>query len=284
LEWNFGDLPESIFVEEVGGAPLLAFPGLEAQGESVGIRLFRKSEEAGASTRQGVRKLVDLGLSRDLVGLRKEFLNVASNLGAPKRESVVFRGGLQQLGAQLQKVAPPLSPELFQEAAVLRLLEHAFEWAPVYPLTQARFAAFLETGRRALPALAYQLAELVRQVLVLKETIKAGAKRYPGLEADLERLVSPDFLAHTPFERLQHLPRYLKAIQVRAERAVLKPAKDAEKAVQLAVFDGWRNRVPKAGQARFRWLLEEFRVSLFAQELGTSESVSEAKLKALGGW
>jgi ATP-dependent helicase HrpA len=108
--------------------------------------------------------------------------------------------------------------------------------------------------------------------------------RYPGLERDLERLVSPDFLVHTPFERLQHLPRYLKAIQVRAERAVLKPAKDAEKAVQLAVFDGWRTRVPTAGHARFRWLLEEFRVSLFAQELGTSESVSEAKLKALGGW
>ncbi len=284
LEWSFGDLPDSIFVEEMGGAPLLAYPGLEAQGESVGVRLFRKSEEAGAASQRGIRKLVDLGLSRDLVGLRKELLNVARNLSAPKRETVVFRGGLQQLGAQLQKVAPPFSPEAFQEAAVQRLLEHAFVWAPVYPLEQARFASFLEEGRRALPGLAYQLAESVRQILALKEGIKAGAKRYPGMEGDLERLVPADFLEQTPFARLQHLPRYLKAIQVRAERAALKPAKDAEKGVQLAAFDGWRTRVPKAAHGRFRWLLEEFRVSLFAQELGTSESVSEAKLKALGGW
>ena len=132
--------------------------------------------------------------------------------------------------------------------------------------------------------MAYQLAESVRQILALKEGIKAGAKRYPGMEGDLERLVPADFLEQTPFARLQHLPRYLKAIQVRAERAALKPAKDAEKGVQLAAFDGWRTRVPKAAHGRFRWLLEEFRVSLFAQELGTSESVSEAKLKALGGW
>jgi ATP-dependent helicase HrpA len=143
---------------------------------------------------------------------------------------------------------------------------------------------FLDTGRRALPGLVYQLSETVRQIVALKESISASAKKYPGLEGDLERLFPRNFLEHTPFECLQQLPRYFKAIQIRAERAGLKPAKDAEKAEQLALFKDWRSRVPLGEQERFRWLLEEFRVSLFAQELGTSEKVSAAKLKSLGNW
>jgi ATP-dependent helicase HrpA len=97
-------------------------------------------------------------------------------------------------------------------------------------------------------------------------------------------LVPARFLARTPFARLEHLVRYLRAVQIRAERAVLKPAKDAERALQIAHFKGWENKVPPAGHERFRWLLEEFRVSVFAQELGTAESVSAAKLKSLGQW
>jgi ATP-dependent helicase HrpA len=76
------------------------------------------------------------------------------------------------------------------------------------------------------------------------------------------------------------LPRYLKAVQIRAERALHNPAKDAEKATQLLPFEGWHKRVPTSSHETFRWLLEEFRVSLFAQELGTAESVSAQKLKS----
>ena len=97
----------------------------------------------------------------------------------------------------------------------------------------------------------------------------------------MERLVPANLLEHTPFAQLQHLPRYLKAVQVRAERAVLKPAKDAERAAQISQFQDWRKRVAPERREVFRWLLEEFRVSLFAQELGTAESVSAARLNAL---
>jgi ATP-dependent helicase HrpA len=282
--WTFGDLPESVFVEEVGGAPLLAFPGIESAGESVSIRLYRKQGEAAAATRGGVRKLVELGVARDLVGLRKELLQTARRLQAPNRDSGAIKGGFQALGQQLQKAVPAYSPEAFQEAGVQRLLEAAFVWEPVHPLSSARFVEFLEKGRRLLPGLAYQLGEFARQILAAKEVLKGMQKPYPGMSVDLQRLVSDDFVNHTPFERLQHLPRYLRAMQVRAERAALKPVKDAEKAAQLAEFEGWRSKVAKADHERFRWLLEEFRVSLFAQELGTAESVSSTKLKALGSW
>ena len=166
-------------------------------------------------------------------------------------------------------------------AALRRLVEHAFDWTPVHPLELRRFEVFLEHGRRALPGLAYQLAEWTRQVLVQKEALQSFPKRYKGMEADVERLVPGNLPEHTPFAQFQHLPRYLKAIQIRAERAVLKPAKDAEKAAQIVPFQDWRKRIAPAQREAFRWLLEEFRVSLFAQELGTAESVSAARLSAL---
>ena len=64
----------------------------------------------------------------------------------------------------------------------------------------------------------------------------------------------------------------------------MNPAKDAEKARLLGEFEGWEGRVPASSQAAFRWLLEEYRVSVFAQELGTAQPVSAPRLRALGGW
>jgi ATP-dependent helicase HrpA len=111
--------------------------------------------------------------------------------------------------------------------------------------------------------------------------VLAASKRYPGLEQDAHRLTPPDFLARTPHARLPHLSRYLRAMQIRGERAWLSPAKDAEKAKHLAPFHDWEKRVPAARREAFRWMLEEFRVSIFAQELGTAEPVSAQRLKAL---
>ncbi len=132
-----------------------------------------------------------------------------------------------------------------------------------------------------MPAFTYQLGEWTRQILALREAILASPRRYAGLEQDLQRLVPPDFLARTPYLRLPHLHRYLRAVQIRADRAALNAAKDVEKARQLAPFANWRERVPAARHEEFRWMLEEFRVSLFAQELGTPQPVSALRLKKL---
>jgi ATP-dependent helicase HrpA len=214
------------------------------------------------------------------VDLSKELLNAARKMQAPKREGRTLANPFQQLG--MVGVATPgaCTPEAFQAAALRRLMEHAFDWTPVHPLEFRRFEVFLENGRRALPGLAYQLAEQTRQILMQKEGLLSFPKRYEGMEMDVERLVPGNLPEHTPFAQLQHIPRYLKAIQIRAERAVLKPSKDAEKAAQTSPFQDWRKRVVPEHREAFRWLLEEFRVSLFAQELGTAESVSAAKLSA----
>ena len=147
----------------------------------------------------------------------------------------------------------------------------------------------VEAARRELPMIARRVSELTAQILGLRQRILASDKRYPGIEADLQRLVPADFLAHTPHTQLAHLPRYLRAVQLRAERASISPlylTKDAEKAKPLAPFlpgGELEKSVPKENHETYRWLLEEFRVSLFAQELGTPMPVSAQRLKALCG-
>ena len=177
--------------------------------------------------------------------------------------------------------ASSTSPELLQKSAYQHLTEHTLRFAPVFPLTEARFIAMAEKARRDLPGLAYQLSEWIKQLFDLRQKILASPKRYPGLERDLDRLAGGDFPATTPHARMPHIVRYLKAVQIRAERAAVSPAKDAEKGKQLAPFTSWEARVAAPNREAFRWMLEEFRVSLFAQELGTAQPASAARLKAL---
>ena len=123
-----------------------------------------------------------------------------------------------------------------------------------------------------------------RQLLALRQTILANSKRYPAMEYDVQRILPANFLARTPYTQVPHLMRYLKAVQVRAERAAINPAKDQEKSRQLTPFGDWETRVPREKRDAFRWLLEEFRVSLFAQELGTAQPASAQRLRELGGY
>jgi ATP-dependent helicase HrpA len=282
--WSFGDLPESILVEDVGGASLFAYPGLELREDAVNVRLFRKREDAESASLAGVRRLAELAMARDLARLWKELSGLARHIPNAAKQGGSFHDALQQMSAKLNTPATAfITADILQKTAYEHLLAHSLTLAPVFPLTAARFQALTEAAHRNLPALTYQVGEWVRQLLALRQAVLAGPKRYGGLEQDVARLLPADFLARTPHPRLPHLHRYLRAVQVRAERASLNPAKDAEKAQQLAPFRDWEKRVPAENREPFRWLLEEFRISLFAQELGTAQPVSAQRLKALGG-
>src|SRR5690606_33914336 len=108
---------------------------------------------------------------------------------------------------------------------------------------------------------------------------------YDDLSAQLETLVHPGFLRETPAERLQHFPRYLKAMQRRAERLARDPARDQARMLELLPFQQRLAEYPAEARREawwaLRWALEELRVSLFAQELGTAEPVSPKRLARL---
>ena len=289
--WTFGDLPESVVVEEVGGAPLLAFPGLPVDDGKIDVLLFRTREEAETHSRAGVLQLAEQALARDLAWVHKEIGSLLSKSGGGRKTPQDFRSALNALSVGAKPAGQKGAAgergafgDSLHEAVYRHVVQSALALNPVLPLAEKRFLAMVAAARRDLPLLARRTGEMVAKVQAQRAKISAASKAYPGMKDDLARLLPPDFPASTPPEQLAQLPRYLRAVEVRAERAAVSPAKDAEKARLLSPFAGWESKVPEGDHEAFRWLLEEFRVSVFAQELGTAQPVSVQRLKMLGGF
>jgi ATP-dependent helicase HrpA len=269
--WVFGDLPENITVSEHHGVPVRAHPGLKAMTAGVGLRLFATPEEATGATREGLRRLFETQLRHDLGWLEKE-LKALRMLGPL---AVTFT-----------------TPDALQRDA----LESIRRWAcerPVAPLHAAIFAQQLAAAKQDLRGLVPKLTDWLKETFTLRLALETSKTPYPGMAEDLAALLPPDFLRRMPFQRVQHLPRYLRGRQVRAERRKRDAAKDATRAKELAPFTQavaalheerpGGQRPPPLDEAieTFRWLVEEFRVSLFAQELGTTEPVSAVRLERM---
>jgi len=273
--WSFGDLPETIVVEELNGTPILGYLGLVLREGEIDVRLFRTSAEAARTTPAAVRQLAENTLSKDLAWLPKELRTITGPTAKPQQPAS-FQAALTQLNTP---TAAPVS-NLAQQAHE-HILAYMLRLQPTFPLTEKRFFALCETVRRDLPVVTHRVKTLFTQIHDLRAKLLAQPKRYPGLEQDLARLIPADLLATTPHEQLQHLPRYLKAIQIRNERCLANPAKDIDKYNLIADFDGWQSHVPKSQHETFRWMMEEYRVQVFAQELGTAQPVSVKRLQAM---
>ena len=259
LEWKFADLPATVVVSEHAGVPVLAHPGLHARETGVGVRLFATAEEARVATRLGLAKLFESQLRYELGWLGKDLKD------------------LRSLGTLTATLA---TMEQLQQDALGSIVR----WIcgrEVQPLQAKIFNLRLDEAKQDLRGMVPKLTDWLREVLTLRIGLQTHKTPFPGMEQDLAALLSPDFLRQIPFERLTHLPRYLKAMQARADRWKRDAAKDGQRAAEIAPF---AVAVKKMGSRTdsFRWLVEEFRVSLFAQELGTAEPVSAVRLtKAL---
>ena len=276
-EWKFGDLPTSVLVEEKHGVPVLAYPGLKALPAGVAVRLFATPEDAAAATRPGVEKLLGIHLRHDLGWLEKD-LKALRMLGALTATLVP----LDQLQADaLEGIRRWVcdATRLGRAGTPLPAERRGTESAP-YLLTKSSFERALAGAKQDLKGLVPKLGDWLKEIFTLRLALETHAQPYPGLAEDLAALLPPDFLRTTPFERVRHLPRYLKGRQARADRWKRDAAKDAQRAAELAPFVA---AVKKLGPAasELRWLVEELRVSLFAQELGTAEPVSTVRLQRL---
>ena len=172
-----------------------------------------------------------------------------------------------------------------REAALGHLQRHLIS-VPEPPALQA--TAFETVVRRAVTeskGIGPRFIDLFGSIVQLRISIQRHPHPYPGIEDDLLRLAGANFLAQTPFARLPHLRRYLKGIVVRADRFRLDPAKDRQKIGHLEPYHqefrrvGDRCSLQRAAiLEELRWMLEEFRISLFAQELGTEQPISAKRL------
>ncbi|HET7363765.1 MAG TPA: DUF3418 domain-containing protein, partial [Burkholderiales bacterium] len=166
------------------------------------------------------------------------------------------------------------------------------------PMTQADFARRVDEGRSRFTLIAQEIARSAAQIQAERAALEkrlAGVERaFPqavsDIRAQLERLLAPGWLARTPRERLQHLPRYLKAAALRLEKLRADPGRDQRLAAELGTLEQpyrralatrSRNGELSPELVQFGWLLEELRVSLFAQELRTPIAVSVKRLAKL---
>ena len=264
--WTFADMPERLEVTTVGGVPVFGFPGLATEAGSVRLRLFKTRDEAESNTRSGLMLLGELVLAEEIKFLRRE---------------------LKQLD-EFKALSRPLgSAEEIRSHAFEHLRCYLFARKEIHPLTGDAFAVGLAQARERLKGLSVAFVDLMEDLLLAYQDIRLHTQPYTGMTADLERLMPGDFLLQTPHEQLPHLRRYLKAILLRAERARSGPDKDARKAGAIRPFEEALQRYaalePKPGRSleieRFRWMVEEFRVSTFAQELGTAHPVSGKRLE-----
>jgi ATP-dependent helicase HrpA len=313
--WSCGDLPERITVVDDPVFPVMAWPGLEREGGAVNVRLFRTREACQSASLLGFQRLVELALSKDLAWVEKELRALArfdAAYAAIGTASELRESAFRHL---LRHILPAGLPEVLTaaafEAAVVQGRERIVGLVPKFmdqlalvlqALQLARARIGLPAPVKALPPKTRTLNDLSQLGALLANAPaagKGGAKapahsaasvegRPATLPEELAFLMPSAFLDGIEFETLRQLPRYLKALTLRAERAANNPVKDGERAKAVAPYQAALHRLRTASNATsadaarrvdgFRWLLEEYKVSLFAQELGTAVPVSPKRL------
>ncbi|WP_194724802.1 ATP-dependent RNA helicase HrpA [Noviherbaspirillum malthae] len=268
--WTFGELPELLEIQQ-GKQSLIGFPALVDKGSHCDLEVFDDPAEAARVHHAGLRKLFALQLREQIKFLEK---NVP---------------GLQQMGMQYMSLG---SQEELREQIIQAALDRACMQDPL-PKNAEEFNRRKDEGKSRIGLLVNEIARLAAQVLSEYYTLpkklqgaKTHAQSAADMQSQLQSLVGKRFIADNDYGQLAHFPRYLKAINIRLEKLRADPARDARLMAewmqvaapwQRAQKDRQKNSDPKMQE--FRWLLEELRVSLFAQELRTPMPVSVKRLQ-----
>jgi ATP-dependent helicase HrpA len=273
-QWDFGELPESREVER-NGLRLTVFPALEDRGGGVALTEARNAALAEEMSRRAVGRLSLWALPQQARYWQKRVTE--------DRELVLQSRGLE--------LAQPLA-----DAIVQRIFRDSFVAADdPLPRSREAFDRRLDQGRAALEETGVRLLETVRSILREWRAVRGALEvaRHPAaatvlaeVDTQLALLLPPDFIESTPHPWLGHLPRYLKAIARRLGRVPAEARRDEELAARVRPFAAAlaaasQARPPGGAQAelqQLRWMIEEFRVSLFAQDLRTVMRVSEQRL------
>ncbi|HLT99391.1 MAG TPA: ATP-dependent RNA helicase HrpA [Burkholderiaceae bacterium] len=270
VDWTFGELPEIMEISRKGQS-FIGYPALVDAGTHCELDVFDDPAEARRHHRRGLCRLFRLAMRDQVKFLEK-------NIPDLTRMSMLF----MSLGTQ----------EALRDQIIDCGIAQAFLNEP-WPHDQESFEARKAEGRNRLGLIVQEIARLTAQILgewttLMKKTpqAKAHAAAYADLQAQQSALMHAWFLRDTPYERLTHFPRYLKAAHVRIDKLRADPGRDAKLMAEMAPLLAQYRRAAQALKGasdsqleEFRWMLEELRVALFAQELRTPAPVSVKRLQ-----
>ncbi|MBC8751079.1 MULTISPECIES: ATP-dependent RNA helicase HrpA [Paraburkholderia] len=268
--WNFGKLPELLEIRR-GGQTLFGYPALVDRGTHCDVEVFDSPEEAARIHRAGLRRLFALQLKEPIKYLEKNL------------------PGLREMAMQFM---PRGTQEELRDQLIDTALDRACLQDPL-PDDDASFHTRRDEGRSRLTLLAQEISRLVGQILgeyasLTKKLLQAKpfAAAYADLQSQLDGLIGKRFVVDTPYAQLAHFPRYLKGMALRIDKLRADAMRDARQFAEFQpLLQHYQRAVSQRGGvvdprlAEFRWLLEELRVSLFAQELRTPMPVSVKRLQ-----
>jgi len=279
-DWSFGCLPEEVQIPR-SGVQVKGFPALIDRGETVDIQVIDNPLDARVATRSGVARLAMIQHTQTVKYLRKQLLK-GKDLGL----------AVLNLGKRDQVV---------DDIIMAAVSQACFKGDLSKIRTEKQFRDCVDTGRTTLVDTAQQyaalLAELLPMAVEIRKAMKANKNAllltfaFADINHQMDSLFCPGFLQETPWEWLQHFPRYLRAILARLEKAPQNPQRDK---VHIASLEShWQRHqdlLKKLGRGRYtesecwqeyRWMIEELRVSLFAQTLKTIAPVSDKRINKL---
>jgi len=282
--WNFGDLPDAMEFQDRNNTVWVFYPGLEKNGgddNCVNLRLFRSRDKAIDSHQQGAASLFGIYLSKEL-----KFLKKILKIPAKLKPAADYFGGLKRLESRLyQSVLNDSFRRNVRTAEDFR--SHARIMLP----------QMLKKGQEKLNAVltvvdAYQSAR--SKLSHLEQTHRGNTAVLvflEGLRQELSRLVPETFMELYDKDRLKQVVRYVRALSIRSQRGLSDLAKDQKRAAELKLYlekleEQLSSLSPATATEKrkaledFFWLLEEYKVSLFAQELKTTVPVSKKRLDA----
>ena len=288
--WDFGALPEAVDLER-GGIRLRGYPALVDRGDSVAIQVLDSAEGAALAGQAGLRRLFGLALGG-------EFKRVRQGLPALQRMTLQYAKAPLPPGAKAD-LAPNRAPDLAGDLMAL-ILDLCFTYDQPPIRDQAAFTARLAARRGRLPVIAIEVAQRVGDILGQYQDLRQHLAQTTqvnwlaaatDIRAQVVGLVYRGFLGQVPYAHLKDYPRYLRAASQRLDRLAQGAVRDRERMQEIGpLLKRWEERASAMRAAarrdprleEIRWMLEELRVSLFAQQLGTAYPVSVKRIE--GRW
>ncbi|MGW8186384.1 MAG: DUF3418 domain-containing protein, partial [Desulfobacterales bacterium] len=282
--WDFGDLPESIELAVQGGGDWVVFPGLAVEesdsGSSINLRLFQRRDTAEASHVKGVAALYRLHFSKEM-----KFLKKTLTLSPDRSQAARYFGGIRRVEKRLYDTVVSRLFELNIRTRAAFIDEAGTLGAKIIP-----YGRDIVGRLRPVIEACYEARTRIHQLETASRTNPVLAAFYGRLRTELMHLVPENFIELYDLHRLEHLPRYVQAVEIRAGRAAVNIEKDQVKAADLAPFTAGLDRLIRSLSTTsstekrkeiedFFWLIEEYKVSLFAQELRTAVPVSKKRLQ-----